>query len=277
MLRNLRLILAYDGTDYHGWQRQPGVRTIQGLVEQSARRVLRHPLQVVGSGRTDAGVHARGQVAHLITTSSIPARNLKPAIGGRLPKDVTVIDSREVPLGFHASRSAQSKLYRYRVYNHAARPSEELQQRFTYHFWTSLDVERMRQAARFFVGRHDFAAMASKGSERETTVRTVFGVWVYRRQREVRFDVQGAGFLYNQVRNMVGTLLEVGRGHWPPEQVAAILASGDRTQAGPTAPARGLCLQWVLYHLPSISAEPPSKVTPPPEATIEGDEPAPLD
>lgn len=278
MLRNLRLIVAYDGTDYHGWQRQPDARTVQGLLEQAARRVVHHQVQVIGSGRTDAGVHARGQVAHLITHSPIPAANLKRAIGGRLPKDISLIDCREMPFGFHASRSALSKLYRYRVYNNPGRPTDRQLQRFTYHFWARLDVEGMRQAASFMIGEQDFAAMASKGSVPESTVRTVYGVTIFRHQREVRFDVEGSGFLYNQVRNMVGTLLEVGRGHWPPQTVQEILSSKDRTQAGPTAPARGLCLQWVRYHLPSVPREAPAQdLLPEPANRLESGEAQPPD
>jgi tRNA pseudouridine38-40 synthase len=159
----------------------------------------------------------------------------------------------EVPLGFHATRSSAGKLYRYRVYNAPGRPVEHHLQRYTYHFWQSLEIEPMRQAARSMIGRLDFQAMASKGSPRESTIRTVEGIDIRRYFQEIRFDVCGRGFLYNQVRNMIGTLLEVGRGHWPPERVAEIMASRDRAQAGPTAPARGLCLQWVRYELPKLN------------------------
>jgi tRNA pseudouridine38-40 synthase len=146
-------------------------------------------------------------------------------------------------------------LYRYRVYAASGRPVEYLVQRYTYHFWQPLEMEAMQAAAAYFLGTHDFSAMASKGSERETTVRSVFRCEVYRQYNEIRIDVEGDGFLYNQVRNMVGTLLEVGRGHWPAEQVAQIVASKDRRNAGPTAPARGLCLQWVKYDMPACRAE----------------------
>ncbi|MFQ6048878.1 MAG: tRNA pseudouridine(38-40) synthase TruA [Phycisphaerae bacterium] len=249
MQRNIRLLRAYDGTEFHGWQRQPGLRTVQGVLEQAARRVLRHQVQIIGSGRTDAGVHAAGQVANFFTDVTIGAGGLFRAIGARLPKDVTLVRLSDAPPGFHATRGVVSKLYRYRVYAAAGRPVERFVQRQTYHFWQELDVERMQEAARYFLGRQDFAAMASKGSERETTVRTVLRCQVYRHYSEIRFDVEGDGFLYNQVRNMVGTLLEVGRGHWQPEAVGQILASGDRRNAGPTAPARGLCLQWVRYDM----------------------------
>lgn len=247
MERNLKLVLAYDGTDFHGWQRQAGVRTVQETLEDILRRVLRHPLNVAGASRTDAGVHARGQVAGVRTAATIPIRNLTHAVGDRLPHDLTLLHVREAPPGFHASRDACGKLYRYRVFNATRRPVELLAARYVWHVWFPLDLERMSAAASPLVGTHDFAAFASSGAPRQSTVRTVERVALRRRGDEVLFDVAGDGFLYNQVRNMVGTLVEVGRGHWPLERVAEILASGDRSQAGPTAPPQGLCLQWVRY------------------------------
>ncbi len=247
MPRNVKLVIAYDGTDFHGWQVQPGLRTVQGTIEQAVRRVVRHQVEVIGSGRTDAGVHAAGQVGNFVTDCSIPADKLRKAIGSRLPKDLCVLDAYEVSPEFHATRSADSKLYRYRIHNAAHRPVTHLAQRQTYHFWQGLELEPMRAAAGHFVGMLDFAAMASKGAERETTVRTVLRCEVERFFDEIRISVEGRGFLYNQVRNMVGTLVEVGRGHWEPGRVAEVLASGDRRTAGPTAPARGLCLPWVRY------------------------------
>lgn len=252
MERNIKLLLAYEGTDFHGWQRQPNLRTVQGQVEQAVRRVCQHQVDVVGAGRTDAGVHAAGQVASFRTTSEIPAVNLARAIGGRLPKDITLIHAVEVPLAFHATRCARGKLYRYTIHNATGRPVERLRQRYVYHFWQHLDVERMREAGQAFVGEQDFAAMASKGDEREHTVRTVYSCDVYRDYDEVRIDVEGRGFLYNQVRNMVGTLIEIGRGHWPVDCIPEILASKDRRRAGPTAPARGLRMEWVRYDLNNL-------------------------
>jgi tRNA pseudouridine38-40 synthase len=266
MERNIRLVVAYDGTDFHGWQDQPGLRTVQGTIQQAVRRVARHQIQVIGSGRTDAGVHAAGQVANFLTTSKIPTEKLKKAIGSRLPKDISIVEASEVSLDFHATGDAVSKLYRYRIHNSPQRPVGRLVQRLTYHFWQPLDVERMRQAARHLVGTMDFSAMASKGSERETMVRTVFRCEVERRYREVQVSVEGGGFLYNQVRNMVGTLIEVGRGHWEPDRLAEIMANRDRANAGPTAPARGLCLCWVRYPpalLVPEAPQPPDEVTQP--------------
>jgi tRNA pseudouridine38-40 synthase len=247
MQRNVRLTIAYDGTDFHGWQRQAGVRTVQAEIEEVARRVIRQPLEVVGASRTDAGVHARGQVAHLRTTTTIPAENLHRAIGHRLPDDVSLVHLADVPLEFHATRHALGKLYRYQIHNEARRPVERLATRYAWHVWYDLDVEQMRAAASGLVGTHDFAAFASAGCTRRSTVRNIRRVEVRRYFNTLLIDVEGGGFLYNQVRNMVGTLIEVGRGHWLPERVPDILASRDRQQAGPTAPPHGLCLQWVQY------------------------------
>lgn len=255
MLRNLRMIIAYDGSEFHGWQRQPGMRTVQSEFEQAVRRVARHQVVIIGAGRTDAGVHARGQVANFYTTTDIPAINFFRAIGARLPKDVTLNHVREVPLNFHASRSAVKKLYRYRLFASPRRPVGMHVQRYSYHFWHPLDLDRMRAAGRFCVGVHDFTAMASRGNVRLSNVREVTRCDVFRHGDEIRVDIEGTGFLYNQVRNMVGTLLEIGRGRWPPEQMAAIIAGMDRTAGGPTAPARGLSLEWVLYDLPALYFE----------------------
>ncbi len=239
--------IAYDGTDFHGWQCQPGQRTVQGVLEDVLRRVLRHPVELVGSGRTDAGVHAAGQAASVVTTCDIPADKLRWAIVSRLPPDVSIDDARDVHPAFHATRDAVSKLYRYRLYASRRRAVAEGAQRYAFHIWRPLDVDRMKEAARHFIGTHDFTALAGRGCVRETMVRTVLGCQVDRRGAEVYIDVHGTGFLYKQVRNMVGTLLNVGFGLWPPERVADIIASGDRRTAGPTAPAHGLWLMWVVY------------------------------
>ena len=247
MIRTIAMHVAYDGTGFYGWQDQPELRTVQSVLEQAVRRAVRHQVALTGSGRTDRGVHAAGHVSSLFTTNELVADRLRHSIGARLPKDLSVVHLREVRGDFHATRSAVSKLYRYRIHNTSGRPVEAQTQRYVYHYWHHLDEGAMREAARYFVGKHDFAAMAGKGAPRLTTVRTIYRCDVERRFSEVRIDVEGDGFLYKQVRNMVGTLIDVGRGHWPPERVGEILASADRSKAGPTAPPRGLCLQWVRY------------------------------
>ncbi|MFQ5805518.1 MAG: tRNA pseudouridine synthase A, partial [Phycisphaerae bacterium] len=190
---------------------------------------------------------ARGQVAHLRTTTPIPATNLHRAIGHRLPGDVALAHVADAPLEFHATRDALGKLYRYRIHNDTRRPVEWLAARYAWHVWYDLEMDRMQAAATTLVGTHDFAAFAGAGSPRHTSVRTLHRLQVRRHFNTVLIDVEGEGFLYNQVRNMVGTLVEVGRGHWPPQRVAEILASRDRRQAGPTAPPQGLCLAWIKY------------------------------
>lgn len=245
--RTIKLVLAYDGAGFHGWQRQPGLRTVQETVQQVAQRVLGHPLSVIGASRTDSGVHARGQVAHLRTTTTIPVDNLRRAIGHRLPADVAIVDAREAPPGFHAIRHAREKLYRYRIFNDSRRPIEQMHDRRCWHVWAPLDLDRMRAAAALLCGRHDFSAFAAAGNQREHNVRTVTRIDVRRRFSELLIDVRGDGFVYNQVRNMVGTLVEIARGRWAPERIEAILAARDRQMAGPTAPPEGLCLQWIAY------------------------------
>lgn len=261
MPRNLRLLIAYDGTSFHGWQRQPGLRTVQGVIEESAARVFRHPIDCRAAGRTDAGVHAAGQVANIRTGVDIAVEKLRGALGARLPSDIEIRRVDEVGDDFDATQSAISKLYRYTLYATTRRPVGRLRDRFSYHYWHPLELDRVRAAARHFVGEHDFAAMASAGSPRETTVRTIISVDVHRRCEEVSIDIEGTGFLYNQVRNMVGTLLEIGRGRWTPDRVPDILASGDRQQAGPTAPAQGLCLQWVRYDSRHLQAVRPASAS----------------
>ncbi len=264
MARNIQLLIAYDGTEFHGWQTQAGLRTVQAEIETVAQRVVRHPVKLIAAGRTDAGVHAAGQVANFHTECALETEKLRHAIGGRLSRDISLRRVRVVPDGFHATLSARRKLYRYRVWNGRHRPVPE-QQRYLHHCRHPLDVERMCQAARHFVGTHDFKALAStRGQQRLSTVRTIFRCEAYTHCGEVRIDVCGDGFLYNQVRNMVGTLLEVGRGHWPPDCIVEILQSRDRQNAGRTAPANGLCMQWVKYppdHLIPHDREPQHELT----------------
>ena len=255
MERNVYLLVAYDGTDFHGWQNQTGLRTVQNEVEQAIRRAVRHRVSITGSGRTDAGVHAAGHVSNFRTTCELPPDKLRHSIGSRLPSDVSIEGLRDVSPAFHATQCAISKLYRYRIFSATHHPVGRLAQRFTHHFWKPLDVERMKEGASYFIGKRDFSAMAASGGQRESMVRTVFRCEVERHYDEIRIDVEGDGFLYKQVRNMVGTLLNVGRGSWRAEHVAEVLTSRDRTKAGPTAPARGLCLQWLRYPPALLVAE----------------------
>ena len=243
---NIKLIIAYDGSAYHGWQIQgPTLPTVQGTLKAIIERVVRHPIVLHGTSRTDAGVHALGQVGNFQTEGDLPVEKIRRAINSRCPPDIRLRYACPVPDDFHSSFDAKSKLYRYRVYNASDRPVELVNKCF--HCWRDLDVEKMARAGGVLVGRHDFAALASKSNRQGSTERELYRCSVYRHGFDVIFEVEGDGFLYNMVRNIVGTLLEIGRGHWPVERIAEILASGDRQQAGPTIPAAGLTLQWVKY------------------------------
>ena len=244
--RNVKLTIAYDGSGYHGWQRQePSIITVQEVLEGAMVRTVDHPVKVRGSGRTDTGVHATGYVANFFTDTRIPSEQLHNAINARLPRDIRVRKAEDVPDDFDAILSTKSKLYRYTLFNHADFPP--CQARYAYHYWRPCDVAPMQEAGKMIVGERDFSSFACTRHNRQTTVRTVLRCDVSRRGEWIYFDVEGTGFLYHMVRNIVGTLLEVGRGYWPPEKVAEILAACDRNVAGPTAPPNGLSLEWVRY------------------------------
>jgi tRNA pseudouridine38-40 synthase len=245
--RNIKLVIAYRGTGYHGWQRQAdGLPTVQEVVETAAARVLGERVSVNGASRTDAGVHAVGQVASFRTCNlAIPLENLRRAMDGKCPDDVAIRSAEEVGPGFHASRSATGKTYRYRIHVSAGKPVM-LSDRVCV-CRPPLSVQVMRRAARRLVGTHDFAGFASAGDERDSTVRTLRRCEVAGADGEVRITVTGDGFLYHMVRNIAGTLIEIGRGRWALERIDEILTSGDRRRAGPTAPAEGLTLLCVHY------------------------------
>jgi len=245
--RNVKLVIAYNGAAYHGWQRQAeGIDSIQEHIESAAAQVAGHPVIVFGAGRTDAGVHAEGQAANFYTTNlSIPLTGLRRAMNSRLPRDIVVLSAAEAPDDFHASRSAKGKTYRYRIHMAPTRPVTLSGQ--VYHYWRPLDLEAMREAAGRLLGEHDFRGFATSLEQRENTVRTIFQCEVARAGSEIQVAIQGDGFLYNMVRNIVGTLIEIGRGHWAPDRIDLILASRNRQDAGPTAPPEGLSLVCVHY------------------------------
>jgi tRNA pseudouridine38-40 synthase len=245
--RNVKLVVAYNGAGYHGWQRQAGgLDTIQQRLEEALVRVVRHPVVVFGAGRTDAGVHAAGQVASFYTTNlAIPLAGLVAATNSRLPRDIVVLSASQMTENFHAARSATGKTYRYRIYVAPIRPVEL--HKLVYHYWRPLDAERMRQAAGLLVGEHDFRGFASSADQRDDTVRRIQSCQVAEAGSEIHVTIRGDGFLYQMVRNIVGTLIEIGRGHWPVERIDQILASRNRSDAGPTAPPDGLTLLCVHY------------------------------
>jgi len=244
---NVRLTLEYDGTDFCGWQLQAeGQRTVQGVVEHAIERVTGSLCRVHGAGRTDAGVHAEGQVASVGLTSRLAPDELRRALNANLPADVAVRWAAVVDDGFHARFSARGKVYRYRVWNGEVR--SPLRARWTHAEPRALDLGGMSQAAKELVGRHDFASFQAAGAEVDSTVRTLTRFEISGCPGdEIAFEVAGEGFLRHMVRNLVGTLLEVGRGRRTVSSVAETLAARDRRRAGPTAPACGLTLVRVEY------------------------------
>ncbi|MBS3734582.1 MAG: tRNA pseudouridine(38-40) synthase TruA [Phycisphaerae bacterium] len=245
--RNIKLVVAYDGRRYHGWQRQePRLATVQQSVEDAAGRVVGHPVTIYGAGRTDAGVHAAGQVANFYTSNrTIPLEGLRRAINAKLPGDIVIRSAADAANGFHASRSAVGKTYRYRI--RVAPLRDVMAAGQVYHYFRTLDVPAMRDAAGRLVGTHDFVGFAASAEERRTSVRTIRRCEIGQTDEEVHITVEGDGFLYNMVRIIAGTLVEVGRGRWTPERIDRILATCNRRDAGPTAPPDGLYLICVHY------------------------------
>lgn len=245
--RRFKLTVAYDGTAYAGWQVQPGETTVQNEIETALKAIVGHECKVHGSGRTDAGVHARGQVAHVDLVTRMDAKAVMRALNARLPQDIRIIGSARAKPDFHARRSAHSKEYRYTVWAGSVMPPH--MRLYAAHVYKMPDIEAMRDAARRFVGRHDFAAFtANPRREIETTVRTIFDCRVTKSGHCVTIAVRGEGFLYKQVRSMSGFLLRVGSGHEKPEAVEALLdAHAPRTARVPSAPACGLTLWHVWY------------------------------
>jgi tRNA pseudouridine38-40 synthase len=248
-VRNIKLTIAYDGTEYHGWQIQPGLRTIQGVLTAAIQDLIDAEVRLFGASRTDAGVSALGQVGLVQIDSPIPTENLARAITDKLPSDIAVAEAVQVAEGFDLMGAVKSKLYRYTIFTGRARPVLEI--RHCWHLPAKLDITAMAEAAKLLVGKKDFKSFASAADKREETVRTIFRCDVTRGQASendwIYVDAEGDGFLYNMVRNIVGTLVEVGVGRWRPEKINEILQAKDRTAAGRLAPAQGLCLMWIKY------------------------------
>jgi tRNA pseudouridine38-40 synthase len=247
---NFKLILAYDGTDFVGWQRQASGRSVQALLEDALSQIERAPVTVVGAGRTDAGVHALGQVASVSLTHGLDAAVLRRALNATLPPDLRVVAVESALPDFNARFAAQTKTYRYRLI--CGEFISPFDRKFAWHLPLSLDVNRMKRAAAHLEGRHDFAAFQSAGSDVSTTERTVIASQVTTGTKtgdteEVQYEVTGDGFLRHMVRAIVGTLVEVGSGRLQPDDLQQILLSRDRHRAGPTAPAHGLFLVAVSY------------------------------
>jgi tRNA pseudouridine38-40 synthase len=248
-MRNLRLALSYDGTDFAGWQIQPEASTIQGALASAIGRLTNENVLPQGSGRTDAGVHALAQVATFTTESTIPTQNFVTALNDLLPKSIRVLQADEVPPEFHARKSARAKTYRYRIYRGDICPPQLA--RYVWHYPYPLDEGEMQEAAKFVLGEHDFTSFAAvdpeRGVEESSNVRRIFSSIFQREGEELIYTVEGSGFLHHMVRNLVGTFLLVGKGTWAATQVKEILVARSRSAAGATAPASGLWLVKVDY------------------------------
>jgi len=243
--RTLRILIEYDGTDFAGWQRQPGQRTVQGCVEEAIAQITGKPVKVRGASRTDAGVHAAGQVASFDVEPRIPEWGLLRALNGLLPRDVAVLDVRQVPPDFDARRYARGKVYAYEIWNHLVRSPQR--ERTTWHVRAPLDLPAMRLAAAVLVGEHDFRGFRASDCERISTVRLIRRLEIHRMGPLVRIEIEATAFLKNMVRILVGTLAYVGRGRLNLAAVERVLETGDRTLAGVTAPPQGLTLVRVIY------------------------------
>jgi tRNA pseudouridine38-40 synthase len=245
-MRNIRLVLSYDGTDFNGWQTQPGYRTVQETLEKVVAELTgEERVRANASGRTDAGVHAVGQVVNFYSTTRLAPEVLVRATNAHLPQDVVVKRADDVPESFDANRDARRKLYRYVIHDGAV--PDPFLRRYCCQSRHRLDATAMRRAAEPLKGRHDFRSFETDWPNRLSSVRTVTHLAVNRVGDWIWIDVEADGFLYNMVRAIAGTLMNVGRGYWPEAHVAEILQAEDRTQAGPTAPAQGLFLMRVTY------------------------------
>jgi tRNA pseudouridine38-40 synthase len=244
-MRNLKLTLAYDGTDFHGWQVQPEVRTVQGELQTALQKLFNHEVQVTGSGRTDAGVHAHGQVANVETLRSMDTDAVLRGGNALLPEEIRILSVEEVGPDFHARRSAKAKTYEYHIWRPAIVSPFHL--RYVYPFRYPLDEESMDRGTAHFLGPHDFTSFCATASEVEDRTRTIFEACWDRSETTWVFRIRGNGFLQYMVRTIAGTLVEIGQGRLAPDALPGIFAALDRRLAGPSLPPRGLHLIDVEY------------------------------
>lgn len=244
-MKNIKLIIEFDGSNFSGWQRQPKGRTVQKEIETAIFKATGEEIMINGSSRTDAGVHAREMVANFFTNSTIPGEKFREAINTRLPHDVSVIKSEEVDEEFHARYSSIGKTYSYTIINRYERLS--LGHQYLYHCKYNLNVDEMRVACKYFIGTHDFRAFMSPGSSIKTTTRTIQELYIEQKGNEIKIFITADGFLYNMVRIIVGTLIKVGNGRLAAGEIESIIEEGNRKRAGMCVPPNGLVLEKVFY------------------------------
>lgn len=244
-MKRYRLTVAYDGTNYHGWQEQSNGITIESVLNETLSKVLKEDIIVIGASRTDAGVHAYGNIAVFDSETRIPADKICYAVNPYLPQDIRIVKSEKVPEDFHPRFTTSRKTYEYHIRN--TRISMPTQRLYAHQVMVPLDVEAMREAGKYMIGTHDFKCFCAAKAQVKTTVRTVLDVRVKEQGDEIIVEVEGEGFLYNMVRIITGTLIKAGHHVFPPEYVKEIIASKDRRNAGETVPAKGLFLQKIEY------------------------------
>ncbi|MCF2668043.1 MULTISPECIES: tRNA pseudouridine(38-40) synthase TruA [Lachnospiraceae] len=245
-MRRVRIVVAYDGTNYCGWQVQPNGITVEEVLNAKLQKLTGEKIRIIGASRTDSGVHALGNVAVFDTESSIPPERMAYALNQRLPEDIVIVRSEEVPLDWHPRYQDEvTKMYEYHIYN--APVPNPLKRRYSTFVSFPMDVEKMRQGASYLIGEHDFVSFCNVRTNVEDTVRTVKEIQIEQQGPEITIRITGNGFLYNMVRIIAGTLIRVGRGFYTPERVKEILDAKERTEAGVTAPPNGLVLVGIEY------------------------------
>ena len=244
-MRNIKLVIEYDGKDFNGWQKQPTKLNIQGEIERAIQDITGEEVELIASGRTDAGVHSLGQVANFKTNSNIPVEKVPIALNTKLKRSIRILEAEEVDENFHSRYNCKKKTYRYVINN--SKNGTAIYRNLEYNFSQELDVEKMKEAAEYFIGEHDFKGFKASGTSSKSSVRTIYKAEVYRENEKVIIELTGNGFLYNMVRIISGTLIDVGIGKIKPEEITEIINSGERECAGKTLPPQGLYLVKVEY------------------------------
>ncbi len=245
-MKNIKLTIEYEGTNYSGWQRQENAITIQEKIEEAIENLVDEKVKLIGSGRTDGKVHALGQVANFLTNSNIPGEKYKYALKFLLPEDIAIIESEEVDLKFHSRFDATKKRYKYIVYN--GELPRAIYRNFSYHVPYDIDIDEMIQASKYLIGTYDFATFMATNSDVNSTIRTIYDISIEKNKELIEFNIEGNSFLRNMVRIIVGTLLYVGFGKIKKENLPKIILDKKREGAGPTAPPQGLFLEKVFYN-----------------------------